>query len=156
MNNMFVDIMGIVACAGYAQDVEPCKLACRDLSVVCGDPHSMFWRAIVNRPIHRRVCEIKFADPIPFTYHREVMVRRMDLNHARTRLFKAVMHNNVKFVRTFIQLGAAVNAKDDFGMTPLDYARHGSDDMVKELEAHGALSTRQTRPPPIQIPPIAL
>jgi ankyrin repeat protein len=79
------------------------------------------------------------------------MVRRMDLNHARTRIFKAVLHKNAKFVRMFIDLGAKVNVKDDFGLTPLDYAKN-SYDISRELEKHGAVSTTQKRPLPIQIP----
>lgn len=154
MTDRFVEIMGIVA-ASYPADVEQCKMVCRDLSVVCGDTHSMFWRAIVNRPIRKRVCEITYGDRIPFQFRREIMVRRLDINHARTRIFKAVQHNNIKFVRLFVHLGAKVNAKDDFGMTPLDYAKH-SDDMLKELETYGAVSTTQKRPTAIEIPAIAL
>jgi len=155
MNDKFVEVMGIVAACGYSADVEPCKMTCRDLSVFCGDRNSMFWRSIVNKPIHKRICEIKFSDPIPFQFRREVMVRRMDLNHARTRIFKAVLHKNAKFVRMFIDLGAKVNVKDDYGMTPLDYAKN-SYDISRELEKHGAVSTTQKRPLPIHIPGIAL
>jgi len=151
MTDMFSEVIGIVASNGYANEVEVCKMTCRDLSVVCNDRNSMFWRSIVNKPIHKRICEIRFSDPIPFQFRREVMVRRLDLNHARTRIFKAVLNKNVKFVRMFIDLGAKVNAKDDFGLTPLDYAKY-SPDIAKELEKHGAVSTVQKRPLPVIIP----
>jgi hypothetical protein len=142
MNDLFSDIIDIIACNGYGDDVDACKLVCKSLSVMCEHP-TPFWTAKINRFLPQNLETMAFIrDGQHFSFDDDEQRVYVKAYHPRTRLFNAVYKYRLEFVRMYIRLGANVNDKDYFGFKALDYARAEEGTELQDLlVSKGALST---------------